>query len=530
MSIIDRITALMSVEKFNHLVGEAVKRELDKKHQWMLDTADAERYNVPEPYIYATQADMYRLSPILGTALDVVGNDLGASDYCVKRRVAENVKDVPNHPFEHRVYGSLQYPNPLQSRQEFMKATGIGRLLNGNHIWWLNRNSWYDEPMEIWEWPFERCTPVPDGRQYVSHYLYHPNGAKEPIVIPLWQIIHFKTYNPHSPFVGLSPIESLAQVVIGDLGMRKTTAQMYTERGGSPPDILAFTEWIADEAWVEMKQKAKESSTKNETLMLRGTKGDVKWLSRSVSNKDSDFVELLAQNMRDIFNRVAPGLLVMLEGDANRSTADAARATYEEKTRWTLLSEIAAKVNSEIMPAYGRNLLVEFDDPRVVDRQLELLEVAEFAKYHTIEEVRQEKFNTDPLGDERDDLLVAQVKITAEPKQEEPEPVEAETEQPQEESQEEVPDEATAKALLDYQRLKRMIVNGKTEKAQKFTSDYISPTALKTIKARLPGLSVKDAVKMLDMHMHELKPKPKTDPLMVLKGLELAVKALEKGV
>lgn len=533
MKLVDRIASVLSPKRFNELVSEAVKRELDKAPRWLLDTADAERYGLPDPFVYMTQADMYRLSPILGTALDVLGNDIGLSKPNVKRRVGEEVRDVPNHEFETRVYGSLKYPNPLESGMEFLKATAIGRVLNGNHVWWLNRTSWYEKPAEIWQWPFERVRPVPDGRQYIKHYEYYPNGAKEPVIIPTYQIVHFKTYNPHSPFVGLSPLESLAETIVGDLGMRKTSAQAYTERGGSPPDILAFSEWIENEAWNEMKREIEKSSKENKTLRLRGTKGDVKWMTRSVSNKESDFVQMLSSNMEDVFNRVAPGLLAMLGKDANRSTADAARATYEEKTHWTMLEEISAKVTSEILPAYGRNLFLEFDDPRVVDRALKLQEQEAYERSHTYNETRMEHYGDEPLEGEIGEMLVGQTKAPDAPqptqRQDNMRP-NTET-QPVDDQMENISDDTTtvkSQAIKALYGWRRQVKDGRWEKARKFSNPAISLDMERAIKAELKNITdPQQGVVVVERYIDSLKPKPHVEPLVLLRGLEAGVKALQ---
>lgn len=549
MNIIERITSIMSPKKFNSLVEEAVKREIDKVHNWMADTADGQRYDMPGIHIFASQADVYRISPLVGTALDILGDDMGLLDLNVKRRVGEEVRDVNNHEFEYRVYGSITYPNPLESKKEFLKATAIGYKLNGNHVWWLNRESWNDKPEEIWQWPFERVQPIPDGRQYISHYEYYPLGLKEPIKIPTWQIIHFKTYNPHNPFVGLSPMESLADTVLGEKGMRKVQQQMYTERGGSPPDILSFKEWIPDEIWREMQAEKERSAKSNKTMMLRGTKGDVSWQSRAVSNKESDFISLLSENMETIFNRLCPGLLAMVATDANRSTADAARATYEEKTRWPMLVEIGGKITSEIMPAYGRNLIAEFDDPRVVDRTLELNEQEAFERSHTLDEVRREYYGDDEIGDERGGLLIVQIRgastgITDDNPDNPNNPrgngqnnenlinpeSETDTEQPQDDMMQGMSDDGTTvKAAIDaLYKWRRQVADGRWEKAAKFSNADIPLEMERSIKSRLKGISnAKRGAAMMDEYIESLKPKPKVNPLDLLNGIEKGIRELE---
>ena len=357
----------VSERQLQDRITEAVKKELDNIPRWLSDTADAQKFIQPDPMIYANQADLYRLSPILGTALDVLAEDVGLSKFNVKRMVGEETRDIPNHEFEIL----MRNPNPMDTGMEFLGSTVRGYKLNGNHIWWLNRASKYEPPSEMWEIPYEMIKPIPDGRFYLAGYDYLPGNSKQPIRLPVWQIVHFKRYNPKNRFAGLSPIESLVETLVGDLGMRKTDKTMYTKHNGAPPSILAFKDWIPNEPWEDIKKEKQAAAMREEMMMLRGVgEGGVTWMARALSSRDMEFIEKLRHNMTDVFNRICPGLLAMLSENATEANALAARATYSEKTLWPTLETIAQKVTKEILDVYGRKLVGCFDDPRVVDRKL----------------------------------------------------------------------------------------------------------------------------------------------------------------
>lgn len=503
------------------------KREYKKLERWQLETADATQWIMPDPYIYAQMADFYRLSPSLGAALDKMAMDIGNTKFNVKRRKGEELVDIPNHEFELL----LESPNPKDTGAELIGYTVRDYILNGNAVWWLNRKSWAEAPREMWYIPFHRIKPIPDGRMYLSHYEYSPGNGKPAIKLPTWQIVHFRNYNPFNDFVGLSPIESLADILAGDIGMRKSNRQRYVQMNGEPPSILAFKDYVPDDAWADIKAKIEEASRENKMLRLRGVGDAVSWMSRAMTNRDSQFIELLRQNTIDIFNRVCPGAMAMLESGANRSTADAARATYTD-TIWGYMQVIARKVTKEILYAYswGEKLRGEFDDPRFVDRQLELMEIDTFAKTHTVDEVRQEKYGDDPIGDERGDLLVVQITSGTGKVQEEPVPPEQPqpmTEGQDDETMDTPEDEAQKAAVADLLKWRRMVAGGKTQKAAAFTSAHIPAGMARSIKARLPSMEKADAVAMFDRHISSFKRKPSGNALDVLRGLELTVKALE---
>ena len=545
MSIIERTLnrfGLVTQKQAQTAVQEAVKRELDNLPLWLAEHAESERWNQPEPIIYANQADLYRLSPILGTALDIVAGDVGLTKFNVKRVVGEDVRDIPLHELEIL----LRAPNPLNTGMELLSSTVRGYKLNGNHVWWLNRPDPYSKPTEIWEIPYEKITPIPDGRFYLSRYDYFPGNGKTEVPLPPWQIVHFKTYNPRSQFNGISAIESLIETIVGDLGQRKTSAKTYTQYGGAPQSILAFKDWVADEAWTDIKKEKQAAAMRNEMMMLRGVGDGVSWMARAMSSKDMEFIETMKQNMTDVFNRMCPGLLSMLSENATEANALAARATYAEKTLWPMLEVIAQKITADILPVYGRKLIGMFDDPRVVDRKLELEEMAAFERSHTIEETRREYYEDDPIGDDRDKLFVSQINAQSGDIQKPPPAASPFGGNPQpkqlpdgqeviDATAEEMPmmdneaEDVSAKAAIaDLKIYKRMAIKGKSAKLAAFRSDAIPAGMLREIAAKLAGLKdTAEIVALFDRKIDSFKPQPKVSSLHILRSIEAGVRALE---
>ena len=103
---------------------------------------------------------------------------------------------------------------------------------------------------------------------------------------------------------------------------------------------------------------------------------------------------------------VPPG---MMDKNATEANAVASKAVFSELTLWPDLVSMAETITNAILPAYGENLILAFDDPRKTDRALELQEQAEYARTHTIDEVRAKFYEDDPIGDERGKLLVAEI-------------------------------------------------------------------------------------------------------------------------
>jgi hypothetical protein len=99
----------------------------------------------------------------------------------------------------------------------------------------------------------------------------------------------------------------------------------------------------------------------------------------------------------------------MLAINATEANSKAGRQTWLDVAIYPRLVAMQQKITTDILPAYGDKLVGEFDDPRQTDRVLELQEQGEFSKTHTIDEIRQEVYQDDPIGDERGELLPAEV-------------------------------------------------------------------------------------------------------------------------
>lgn len=536
MTIFDTALSRVGLTRQSNL--DAVKKKLDEVYYWLGETADAQRWNMPSPVIYANQADLYRLDPSLGTALDVLSNDVGISKLNIMRLVGEEERDIPNHDFELL----MRNPNPMETGLEFVRDTVCNYKLNGNAIWWLNRADQFSRVDEVWTIPYSQIEPVPDGNLYISHYNYFPGNGKPAIPLPTWEIVHFKTYNPINRFSGLSPIESLITTIQGDLGMRQTSTRTYTEYGGSPQSILAFKDYVNNEAWEDIKREKRQAAMRNEMMMLRGVGEGVTWMSRAMSNKDADFINMLKQNMTDIFNRICPGLLSMLSENATEANALAARATYSEKTLWVMMEAIAQKITSDILPAYGRKIIARYDDPRVVDRRLKLDEQAAFERSHTMEEVRKEFYGDEALGDDRDKLLVAQitpnsgdiqkpapVALPVKPSEQEKE-IEPNGAQPAEETPEsdnESEDVSIKAVVEDLKKWRQMALRGKT-KAEAFQSSVIPVKTMATLRVKVRTLKDKNILaEVFDTAIAQAS-RPRVSEAAILQGIVSGLKALEK--
>jgi phage portal protein BeeE len=523
----------------NAATEAALKQAAAEFPQWLLSTANSEKYNLPDPSIYGNQADLYRkLSSVL-RACENTGKAAAVVDFSVLRIVRDREpKDIANHPFEML----LKHPNPLDSRFDFINATTAMYLLTGNFYWWLNAASENDTPEEMWLIPSHMIQPIPDRNMFIRGYYYYPGDGQE-MILPPWEILHCKRFNPFSRFVGLSAVEAIAVEAVGLLKMQEWNTQYFGKNNARLPSILTFADQIPDTTWLQMKDDIRDASKKREMLLLRSVgQGGVNWLQNAISQKDMEFLQGLNVIDKDIMDTLAPGLHTWLSGDSTYSNANANRAAFNELTLYPILTMISEKITSSILPRYGgRELLGRFEDVRINDKQLELAEQQQYAISHTIGEIREKYYGDDPLGDERDELLPAQVNTSSGGIQEPPKPptppqsqnppAPDNAEQPDQEEQAE--EDAQAAKLMIFEQLnkwKRFSLKAEGRYLQ-FDTSFLPASVVQFVYQQMPSTKSAAAVETVFEQARDMvrgrsaEIAGPMDAAKVLEGIRLAIEA-----
>lgn len=466
---------------------EAIKAQRQKWEQWQLQTAEAESYTLPDPSVYENQADLYRVLSWVLLAIDITASSAALTPFSVARIIAgKEPKDIPNHEFELL----LNHPNELDSRFEFLYATIAFYRLTGNAYWWLNSKDKDTPPDEMWFIPSSMIIPVPDKYMYLRGYMYYPGTGAEIFLEP-HEIVHFKRFNPLNRFVGLSAVESIALVSSGDLGMQQYNTTLFANNNGRLPSVMTFEQMIADPTWEKIKSDTRDAAKNREMLMLRGVgQGGVNWLQNAVTQREMEFIDGRKFNKEEIMTTLAPGSYTMLSENATQANSVVGRASFNELTVYPMHVMMNEKITNSILPRYGgRQLVGRFEDVRVTDKDMKLREQEAFERSHTMKEVREEIYGDDPLGDERDDLLVSQVGSSSGGITEPVEPVNNVSpdnvmeETPDEEPQDNEANKAMRDDLARYQRkaIKRI------GQAVKFDSDNIPDYIREQIESELPS-------------------------------------------
>jgi len=525
---------------------EAVRTELSAKldavkaesyPNWLLKTADAEKWNIPDPSVYANQATLYQKLSWVLQAVSFVASAGALTPFEVERVVAGGKnKSIFNHAFELL----LQHPNDQDSRYEFLYATIAYWKLNGNAYWYLNRKDEFSPPDELWIIPPSMIVPVPDGRMYIKGYAYYPGTGAEMALEP-WQVMHFKSFNPFSRFMGLSAIEAIALVAGGDLGMQKWNTELFSKNNARLPGVMTFESFPTDDVWEAMQETARKAAADRNIMMLRGVgQGGVNWLQNAVSHAEMEFLEGRKFNREEIYNTLAPGAFSMLSESANTASSRTGYAAFNALSIYPMHVMMAEKITNGILPTYpGRPLTGHFEDVRIADRDLELKEQEAYSLVHDVNEIREEYYGDEPLDDERGKLFPAQITSSTGATQEQaiaqnadPTTLPVQSADDTQLNQNPVTannnvDEGAMMAARDeLARLERKALKS-IGRAVEFTALHLPEYVIVRINAQLPKCTSDIAVKAL-FNRVSADVYPMSDAALHLEGLKLAIGLMEK--
>jgi len=448
--------------------------------------ASYEKYEIPDSTLVENRTKLYTWQTWIQNAIEIPARMAAAEPFNVLEMVGEETKPIKNHDFERL----LMRPNERQARFEFLIATFSWLSAEQNCYWWLNTPAEDVPPSELWIIPPQQIQPVPDGNMGIKGYLYDPGGGAEKVALEEWEVIHFKGWNPNNKYVGLSPLQALAMDAKGDLAAQKYNTAFYDKDNAKAAGILAFAEAIEDGKWERLiaQRDEKHGGTKNNRIMMmRGVgPGGVQWLETQLTNADMQYLEARQFTKEEIYDRLAPGLASALAINSNEANSRTGQANLREMCIYPMHMAVAEMIAMKILPRYGDNLTAEFEDVRHKDRQLELQEISEEARYHTIDEIRKKWYGNDALPDGRGSLLVAEVgKGMTDTRAPEDKPAP----QPFQPQQQGALDLLQAQKLLDRQRwqtkVTKALAAGRLPEAIEFTPDYLGDDEAMAIRAAL---------------------------------------------
>ena len=446
--------------------------------------------NFPDLTQTERQTEFYKRLSWVGTAVDIVATIGAMAGKSVKEMRGETTIEIKNHPLELL----LLDPNPLHSGRSFIFGCLANyQIYNRCYIWMNIVNG---KPVELWNIPTSRIIPRADGNLGIHHYDYWTGTNWIPI--PPEEIVHIKGYDPDNMIESTSLLQSLSLTAANDMQMQRWSLNTYSG-SGRLPGVMTFADIIPDTQWAQIGEDIDNAARNQNILRLRGTgTGAVNWIQTSSPPKDMEFYIGRQNNRDEIWSRLAPGLVSLLSENATEANSRTGKAILTDFKVYPLLLMFYETITQQVVwRYYGRNLVLEPEDIRITDRVLELSEIDEYSKTHTMAEVRKNKWNDMPLNDERDNMLPSQANNIYLMRQSDPTPapaLPAETSNPQPDMQTPAKARDIHPVMVELEKWQRQAGKNKN-RAVDFIC-YNVPSYLEmSIKADLPKCASSEAVK-----------------------------------
>lgn len=257
-----------------------------------------------------------------------------------------------------RMLALIESPNPFWTGPLLWMATLLDYWAHGNALWVKIRGGPGGAITELWWLPWGTVTPKGTDTEYLTHYIYKPDGNREIRIEPK-DVIHFRFgIDPADIRQGRSPLSSVLREIFTDHEAAAFTAALLRNMG-VPGMIISPDEdnaTIDPDGAAAIKKKATQSfggDNRGEPMVLSG-KVKVTTLSFSPQQMDLSALRRIPEERVTGVTGV-PAIVAGMGAGLARSTfanfAEAREAGWEENLIPTgrLLS---AQVRLQLLPEF----------------------------------------------------------------------------------------------------------------------------------------------------------------------------------
>lgn len=328
-------------------------------------------------------------------------NGFSVAEVPLRLYVGQDAED-PNKRLvdeEHPFKSLMKNVNLHYNRTELMVLTTIFQEVTGNAYWWIAQDE-LGVPGAIWPLPAHWISVVPDKDRFIKGYVMTVPGKGEKVFFPAEVIIHFKFPSIFSIFYGAPTMYGASYDI--DLNKhQKEHGINYFMNNAQPGGVLQTEQRLPAEVIKRLREQwaMRHQGTKNAGKMAVLEAG-LKYTKTGSDMKEMRF-DSISTTIRDGILAAfgVPASKLGLVEDVNRANADANDYTYQKNTIKPRLTLIEEKLNEKMMPFYGENIFVAFDDNVPKDREFVLKKQTESVRagIRSIDEVREEQ-GLKPLG------------------------------------------------------------------------------------------------------------------------------------
>ncbi|CAB4151707.1 Bacteriophage/Gene transfer agent portal protein [uncultured Caudovirales phage] len=325
---------------------------------------------------------------------DVIAKEVAQIKFTLYKLSISKSQVVYTEVEDHPLLQLLDRFNSANTTSDALYNTQSHKKLAGDAFWLLIRNG--KTITDIFLLPPDKITvligdPTKGSHDLIDGYDYDDviDGKEVKMKYSKDDIIHFKAPNPNNMFRGLGTVEASADTIDIDNLTNETTRKFF-KQGAIANFILTTESALSDDQLRRMRAEFSSAygGVKNAyKTMIFG--GGVKPERIAFSNKDMEFLSQLEwyrDKLMVLFGNTKASLGII--DDVNRATHASSMIAWKRNSVKPEMKSIVDTLNEFLVPMFGTNLVLGFDDPVPEDREAKLSEAKDTKDILSINERR----------------------------------------------------------------------------------------------------------------------------------------------
>ena len=302
----------------------------------------------------------YNRSATVYSCINLIAKSAASVEWkTYQRKKGGTWEEIIDHPLTLLI----ENPNPFMSRKDFIERMTHSLYLGGNSIFTKVRGVG-GSVLEMWYIPQDTIKPVPDARQFISHYEYNSEGVRRQIKTA--DILHNQFLNPNDLFWGIAPIQAAAEIIDTDneaIAWNRGSMQNRAISDGA----FIIDQPLTEEQWIEARAQITDQHTGSNNARSFWVLGSgATWQPMSLSPAEMDFIESRKLNREEICSIFSvPPVMIGNYENATLANIETGRKIFWLDTIIPYLVDIRNSLNSSLALEYGTDIKLDFDTSTV---------------------------------------------------------------------------------------------------------------------------------------------------------------------
>lgn len=299
---------------------------------------------------WADYAAIYRTQPQVRRVISFKARNIAQLQLHTFRRVSDTDRKRLG-PRDHGQAATLNWPNPWTTRYRLIYALVSDIAIYDRALWVKFRN---EGRVALVRLPPSKWAPI--GGSWVAPEGFKVFGSRGQIELPYESVVYFPGYDPEGESGGISPMESLRQVIAEEHAAAAYRENMW--RNGArmehvitrPVDAPKMSDTAKLRFWERWHaQYTGEPNSARTALLEEGM--DVKQISFSA--KDAQYAEVRKFNLQEVagFFHILPQSIGILD-NANYSNMESAHKQLYQDTFGPDLTAIPQELELALTPEF----------------------------------------------------------------------------------------------------------------------------------------------------------------------------------